>query len=70
MIDSVHSFLVHPSKHVEEQPVISGTQIPHEGRLYEMLFGVFARAPQECNIGIQFLPDGQGALRTSVGPWS
>lgn len=60
MIDSVQSFLVHPSKHAEQQPVISGTQIPHEGRLYEMLSSVFARAPQECNIGIQFLPDGQG----------
>ena len=36
-IERVHSYLVHPSKHDEEQPEVSGTQIPRRGSLYAML---------------------------------
>ncbi len=59
-IEVIHSFLVHPAKHAEESPEISGTQIPRHGRLYEMLTEVFTRAPKECNIEIVFRPDVEG----------
>ena len=39
-IERVHSFLVHPAKHAEEQPDIGGTEIPLHGSLYHMLMGV------------------------------
>lgn len=59
-IEHIHSFLVHPSKHAEEQPEISGTPISHRGKLYKMLSEVYARAPTECNIEIVFRPDKDG----------
>lgn len=59
-IERVHSFLVHPAKHVADQPDISGAQIPRRGRLYQMLTGVFNRAHEECDIEIVFRPDDGG----------
>lgn len=59
-IKRVHSFLVHPAKHVDEQPNISGAQIPHHGPLYGMLTSVFDRASAECDIEIVFRHDGKG----------
>jgi hypothetical protein len=59
-IDRIHSFLVHPGKHEEEQPEISGTPIPKRGSLYMMLTGVFERATEECDIEIVFRPDKDG----------
>src|SRR5437868_105771 len=48
-IARVHSFLVHPSKNEEEQPPISGTLIPRQGPLYEMLAGVGCSIKHEEN---------------------
>ena len=59
-IDRVHSFLVHPSKHEEEQPEISGSQLARRGQLYAMLTGVFDRAPSECDIEIVFQHNDRG----------
>ena len=59
-IARVHSFLVHPSKNEDEQPAISGTLIARHGRLYEMLTGVFDRAPDECDIEVKFRPTDAG----------
>ncbi|MHA1796001.1 MAG: hypothetical protein ACTSUK_07810 [Promethearchaeota archaeon] len=63
-ITMIHSFLVHPSKHEQEQPEIGGTEIPMSGgSLYNMLSRVFNRAPDECNIDIIFRPDEEGNQR-------
>ena len=59
-IEKVHSFLVHPAKHAEEQPDVSGANIPLKGSLFNMLKGVFERANVECNIEIVFRPDENG----------
>jgi hypothetical protein len=59
-ITRVHSFLVHPSKHEDEQPDIKGLAIPRRGPLYEMLSGVFERAPKECDIEVVFRPGDDG----------
>lgn len=53
-LQRIHSFLVHPAKHADEQPAIRGTNIPRRGPFFEMLNGVFARAPEECDIDIVF----------------
>lgn len=59
-IGHVHSFLVHPAKREEEQPDISGTQIPRHGPLYTMLTHVFDRAHEECDIDIVFKANDEG----------
>ncbi len=59
-IEQIHSFLIHPSKHAEEQPEISGTQLPHNGPLYNMLGRLFDRAMLECDIEIVFRPNDEG----------
>jgi hypothetical protein len=53
-LQRIHSFLVHPAKHDEEPPGISGTQIPRRGPLYTMLSRVFSKASEECDIDIVF----------------
>jgi hypothetical protein len=53
-IERAHSFLVHPAKHEEEPPEISGTQIRRRDPVYKMLTTVFDRASDECDIEIVF----------------
>jgi hypothetical protein len=59
-INCIHSYLVHPSKHEQEQPSISGVRIPKRERLFEMLSGIFEKAPSECDIEIIFQPNEHG----------
>ena len=51
-IEHAHSFLVHPGKHVEQQPLISGTSLPKRGALFRLLADVYGRAPEECDIAV------------------
>lgn len=59
-ITRIHSFLVHPSKHEERQPSISGVEVPHAGRLFEMLSRLDTGAESECDIDIMFRPQDDG----------
>jgi len=59
-LGKIHSFLVHPAKGEEIQPLIGGTEVPQEGRLGDMLAAIFARAPLECDIAITFRPNDDG----------
>jgi hypothetical protein len=69
-ITSAYSFLVHPSKHEDEQPEIGGTEVELSGKLFSMLQGVFDRADEECKIDIVFCIGDSGEqenpLRTSI----
>jgi hypothetical protein len=60
-LEKIHSFLLHPGKGVDEQPAISGTEVPGQGGLYRMLNDLYARAPEECNIELTFRPNQNGA---------
>lgn len=60
MIEGIHSFLVHPAKHEEQQPEIGGTTILDAGSLRTMLQRIFDKAPSECTIDIVFRPDTDG----------
>ena len=53
-------FSVHPAKHADIQPDISGAQITRQGPLYAMLGNVFKRAHEECDIEIVFRAGGGG----------
>lgn len=59
-LEIAHSFLVHPSRGVEEPPTISGAALPTRGRVFDMLQEIFAKAEQECNIDIVFRLDENG----------
>jgi hypothetical protein len=59
-ITRIHSFLVHPSKNEETQPPISGVEVPHTGRLFEMLSSLDSGAESECDIDITFRPQEEG----------
>ena len=59
-LDSIHSFLIHPGKNLEEPPEISGTVVAHAGRLFDMLKKVFDNAEEECPHDIAFSPDEDG----------
>ena len=55
-----HSFLVHPSKSEDTQPIIGGVRIPSSGKLFDMLSKLYTGAPTECDIEIQFRPMDDG----------
>lgn len=62
-IQRIFSFLVHPSKHAEHQPAISGTEVTRAAaqiKLHAMLTAVFDKAHDECDIEIVFVPDELG----------
>jgi hypothetical protein len=59
-LDSIHSFLVHPGRNLEEPPEISGTVVAQTGRLFDMLKKVFDNAEQECPHDVAFTPDENG----------
>jgi hypothetical protein len=53
-LKTIHSFLVHPEKHKDEQSQIRGAQVPTSGRLFEMLRDVFEKSDHECTYDITF----------------
>jgi hypothetical protein len=59
-LDSIHSFLTHPGKNLEEPPEISGTVVAKTGRLYDMLKKVFDKAEEECPHDVAFSADEDG----------
>lgn len=55
----IHSFLVHPGKHDAEPEPVRGTTVPKQGRLFDMLAGIYATADEECRVPIRFITDGK-----------
>jgi hypothetical protein len=56
-ISSIHSFMIHPGKHLETPREISATAVGHGGRLFGMLKRIFDGAEAECQHDIAFIPD-------------
>ena len=59
-ISRIHSYLVHPSKHEEDQPKIGGVEGPHTGKLFAMLKRLEYEALTECEIEIMFRASSSG----------
>ena len=53
-ITQIHSFLVHPSKHEDEPPLVHGARLPHHGKLFQMLTILYNNSDNECDIDIAF----------------
>ncbi len=56
-VRAIFSFLVHPGKHLQDQPAIGGAPIPLSGKMYDMLSHQFETATSECDIEVAFLPE-------------
>ncbi len=56
----IHSYLVHPGKGSNEQLPIRGTDVPLNGKLFELLRSVFDNAERECTYDITFDAAGDG----------
>jgi hypothetical protein len=59
-LDSIHSYLIHPGKNLEEPPEISGAVVAKAGRLFDMMKKVFDKAEEECQHDIAFSADSDG----------
>lgn len=55
-ITALHSYLVFPSKSLKEneKPSVGGTKLNLEGKLFDMLRGVYEKSDTECTIDIAF----------------
>ncbi|TBD50459.1 hypothetical protein ELH22_37795 [Rhizobium ruizarguesonis] len=60
-IESIHTYLVYPNKGVEDAAAIVGSEVPHEGEMFDLLKGVYEKADTECTIGIVFNKGANGA---------
>lgn len=65
-IKAIQSYLVPPGKGDEEPLDVMGTTIPEDGRLFEMLAGVFHDSDEECDIPIRFLMADDGSQQNEV----
>lgn len=65
-IEAIHSFLVTPSKNVDEPPELGGTVLPLKGKLYDMLSGIYVKSGTECRIEIAFNPDSSGSQQNDA----
>jgi hypothetical protein len=65
-IKTIHSYLVHPEKSLDQKSTIKGTEIEHKGDMFKMLEGIFTKAPTECNCDIAFQPKEDGSQENEV----
>lgn len=68
-VEHIHTFLVHPRKGAA-QPAQTGSTLPLNGKLFNLLDGIYEKASEECDIDISFNQgsDGkqQNACRTLI----
>lgn len=57
----IHSFLVHPGRGSGISPQIKGANVPLQGKLFELLDGIYDASEQECDIDIVFRPASDGS---------
>jgi hypothetical protein len=60
MTDLVHCYLVPPGRNKPKPPLIRGTPIPRNGKLFLMLTDIYAKAELECSIPIKFTMSATG----------
>lgn len=60
-ISCIHSFLVAPGKLNHKAAKVNGVQLPHTGKLFEMLESIYKGAVRECDIDIVFRSAADGS---------
>lgn len=59
-VQHVHTFLVHPSRGVQQKPPMVGTSVPLSGAMFDLLEGVYKKSDHECDVDITFRPTPEG----------
>lgn len=59
-ITHAFSFMVHPKKGNPDAKSINGSNVPLEGKMFELLSDVYSKADKECDIDIMFNPSSAG----------
>lgn len=69
-IQNIHTFLVHPNKGLDEPVAPSGTEVPLEGPVYDLIRGVYAAGDDAHPIDISFnhgpAGEAENACRTLI----
>ncbi len=55
-IEYIHTYLVLPNKHSQENSLLSGTSVDLNGPMFPLLNEIYSRSESECNIDITFTP--------------
>lgn len=59
-VQRIHTFLVHPAKGLGGKPHIIGTEVPLNGKMFNLLDGIYAKSDHECDVDIKFSPTTDG----------
>jgi hypothetical protein len=59
-ITHAFSFMVHPKKGDPDAKSINGSNVPLEGKMFDLLADVYSKADKECDIDIMFNPSSDG----------
>lgn len=60
-IEHIHTYLVYPNKRAVEVAPTTGSEVPQEGRMFDLLREIYDRSEAECTIGIAFQQAADGA---------
>jgi hypothetical protein len=53
-VEHIHAFVVHPKKGSDAASQVNGIAIKLEGKMFDLLQGIYAKSDQECDVGITF----------------
>jgi len=65
-IDAIHSYLVHPVKNEDDLNKITGTSVPEEGSLRELMENLYKNSDRDCRIDIVFNPAQDGSQQNDA----
>lgn len=60
-LENIHTYLVYPNKGLDEPHAIGGTEVPLNGKVFELIRDIYQNADRDCTIDISFNqgPDGE-----------
>ena len=62
-IEFIHAYLVNPGRGLQDLPDIPHSRLSHEGKLFDLLNGIFTAEPDQKDIEVLFNPNQNGEQR-------
>lgn len=59
-VQHIHAFVAHPRKGRPSPAQANGTAVKLNGKMFDLLQNIYAKADQECDVGITFAPTAEG----------
>jgi hypothetical protein len=59
-VTTIHAYLVHPGRNVDQLQPVGGSLVPHEGDLFRMLSDIFHATDDQRDVDIVFSPQDNG----------